>query len=46
MLAFTRRVTSTGSGDINTIPAGFGPLLAPYWDDVDIRNQGGDIFYR
>ena len=45
MLAFTGPVTSFGSSDSDVIPAGFGPFIAPYWDDVDIRD-GGEISYR
>ena len=45
MLSFGQLYTGTSSGGSNFDSVSSPPIVAPFWDDVDIRD-GGVIYYR
>ena len=45
VLSFGRSFTSTSSGRSNFGFVSSPPIIAPFWDDIDIR-RGGVIYYR
>ena len=45
LLSFGRRFTSFSSGGSNFSSVSSPPIIAPFWDDININN-GGRIYYR
>ena len=46
LLSFGWPFTDFTSGGLNFDSVFSPPLIAPFWDDVDVRNDGGTIYYR
>ena len=46
LLSFGLPFTHFTSGGLNFDSVFSPPLIAPFWDDVDVRNDGGTIYYR
>ena len=45
MLSFGQSFTITSSGGSNFNSASFPPIIAPFWNDINV-NRGGTIYYR
>ena len=45
VLSLGQFFTRPSSGGSNFIPIASPPLIAPFWDDVDVT-RGGTIYYR
>ena len=45
VLSFGQTFTRTSSSGVNFNSVSSPPIIAPFWDDVDVRN-GGRIYYR
>ena len=45
VLSFGQIFTRTSSSGVNFNSVSSPPIIAPFWDDVDVRN-GGTIYYR
>ena len=47
MISFGSPFTTSSSGGRNFNDVGTTPIIiAPFWDDVDVNNDGGTIYYR